>query len=90
MSEFHLSFMDTLPCSILHGIAPDEYKWANEFPFFSENGSAVLMFMSFAEGNSVKPVFGLSYSFLTTVTDFCVTAGFFMLFPLAVPFAGCI
>lgn len=50
-SWFHFNFILTLPCYILQGIAPEEYKWAKELPFFSANGSAVLMFVSLADGN---------------------------------------
>ncbi len=56
--------MCAVPCYILQGIAPDVYKWANEFPFLSEKGSTVLMLVSLADGNYVKPCFGcLIYSF---------------------------
>lgn len=50
-SEFHLIFIFTLPCYILHGIAPEEYKWEKLLPFFYANGSTVLMLVSFADGN---------------------------------------
>ena len=50
-SEFHFNFIETLPCSILQGIAPEEYKCAKELPFFSEKGSAVLILVNFDDGN---------------------------------------
>jgi hypothetical protein len=31
---FHFIFIDAVPCSILQGIAPDEYKCEKLFPFF--------------------------------------------------------
>jgi hypothetical protein len=60
----------------LHGIAPEEYKCAKEFPFFYANGSAVLILVNFADGNSVNPVFGFIYYFLITVTPFFGRLGF--------------
>lgn len=56
-SLFHCSFMLTEPWLILHGMDPAEYTCANEFPFFSANGSIVLIEVNFAEGNAVKPLF---------------------------------
>jgi hypothetical protein len=49
--------MLTEPWLILHGMDPAEYTCANEFPFFSANGSIVLIEVNFAEGNAVKPLF---------------------------------
>jgi hypothetical protein len=39
-------------------MAPDEYKCANELPFLSAKGSAVLMLVNLAVGNSVNPDLG--------------------------------
>lgn len=76
-SAFHLSFIETLPCQILQGIAPDEQRWAKELPFFSEKGSAVLILVNFEEGNSVKPVFGFIYSFIKIFASFLEEFVFF-------------
>jgi hypothetical protein len=90
---FHFRRMCTLPCSILQGMAPEEYRCAKELPFFSEKGSTVLMLVSLAVGNSVKPVLGLISSFSMTlicllVPPFCRDMGLVIL--LAVFEAGCI
>ena len=50
-------FMLAVPCSILQGMAPDEYKWEKLLPFFYAKGSTVLILANLAEGNSVNPVF---------------------------------
>ena len=77
--------MCTEPWSILQGIAPEEYKCANEFPFFYAKGSAVFMAVSLAEGNYVKPAFGFtSYFFITVTPFFGMLLAFFI--PVAVVF----
>lgn len=48
---FHFNFICKVPWSILQGMAPEEYKCANELPFFYENGSTVLMLVNLAVGN---------------------------------------
>ena len=66
--EFHLIFILDVPCQILHGIAPDEYKCEKLLPFFYANGSTVFILVSFADGNSVKPVFfSGKYYYLCTI-----------------------
>lgn len=91
-SWFHFNRIWTLPCYILQGMAPDEYKCANELPFFYANGSAVFMLASLADGNSVKPTFGLISYFLTIVTPFFGTLYFFTKLVAVVfwVFDGCI
>lgn len=64
---FHFIFIETVPCSILHGIAPDEYKWEKLFPFFYENGSTVFILVNFDDGNCVKPLFLFTYYYLRTI-----------------------
>lgn len=46
------------------------------------------MLVSFAEGNSVKPVFGFSYYFLSRVTPFLGALEFFTGGPIGFFFAG--
>jgi hypothetical protein len=55
--------MLAVPCSILQGMAPDEYRCEKLLPFFYAKGSTVLILANLAEGNSVNPVFlaGISY-----------------------------
>lgn len=66
--EFHFIFIIDVPCSILHGMAPDEYKCEKLLPFFSAKGSTVFIFVSLAEGNSVNPVFfSGKYYYLCTI-----------------------
>ena len=77
MLAFHFIFILAVPCSILHGIAPEEYKCEKLLPFFYANGSTVLILASLAEGNSVKPVFfaGISYLWRILTPDFGIDIG---------------
>ena len=59
--------MWTVPCYILQGMAPDEYKWEKLFPFFSAKGSTVLILVSLDEGNCVNPVFLFKSSYKWTI-----------------------
>lgn len=62
----------------MHGIAPEEYKCEKLFPFFYAKGSTVLMLVSFEDGNWVKPVFLITYSYflITLIPGFGIDIGF--------------
>lgn len=73
--------MLAVPCSILQGMAPDEYRCEKLLPFFYANGSTVLMLANLADGNSVNPVFlaGISYLLMILTPGFGIDIGFTVL-----------